>query len=66
MKVRFDATKCSGYGTCAEIAPSFFVIDEFGYASLVGDGTVSEESWDKVREAARRCPEKAITVIENL
>ncbi|MGF6595531.1 ferredoxin [Paraburkholderia sp. GAS448] len=61
MKVFLDATKCAGYGTCAEICPSRFQLDEFGYASVIGNGEVAEGEQEKVLEAARRCPEKAIT-----
>lgn len=62
MKARFDATKCSGYGTCAELCPSLFQLDEFGYASLIGDGSVPAGDEEKAQEAARRCPEKAIVI----
>lgn len=64
MKVRFDATKCSGFGACADVYPSVFRIDEFGYAQVIGDGTVSPDDEAAAREAARRCPERAIVIVE--
>ncbi|HDR8923032.1 ferredoxin [Burkholderia aenigmatica] len=64
MKVRFDATKCSGFGACADIYPSVFRIGEFGYAELIGDGTVAPGDEARAREAARQCPELAIVIVE--
>lgn len=64
MKVCFDATKCSGFGACAEIYPLVFKIDEFGYAEVIGDGTVAPADEATAREAARRCPESAIVIVE--
>lgn len=62
MKVMFDATKCSGYGRCAEICPSVFEIDEFGYAKVLGDGTVPAADEAKATQAVAECPEKAISL----
>lgn len=62
MKVLFDATKCSGYGRCAEVCPSVFEMGEFGYASVLGDGTVPAGDEDKAKQAIAECPEKAISL----
>ena len=62
MKAHVDATKCKGYGTCAEHCPSVFQLDEWGYASVVGDGTVGPEDVEAARAAVADCPEHAITV----
>lgn len=63
MRVNFDATKCSGYGACAEVCPSVFQLDEFGYASLIKpDGSIPDGDEAKAQEAARLCPEKAIVI----
>jgi ferredoxin len=65
MRVRIDATKCSGYGVCAEICPSVFKTDEFGYAQILGDGTVPAGKEESAAEAVEKCPEHALaTVIE--
>jgi len=60
MKAFVDATKCNGYGTCAELAPTLFQLDEWGYASVAGDGEVTDEA--AARKAAADCPECAITL----
>lgn len=62
MKAHVDATKCNGYGTCAEHCPSVFQLDDWGYASIIGDGSVAPEDVDAVSTAVADCPEKAITV----
>ncbi|MEV7005067.1 ferredoxin [Streptosporangium sp. NPDC051022] len=59
MKAFVDATKCNGYGTCAELAPTLIQLDDWGYASVIGDGTVTDEA--TARAAAASCPECAIT-----
>lgn len=62
MKATVDATKCSGYGTCADTCPSVFDIDEWGYAAVVGDGTVPDDDADKAKAAGAGCPEQAISL----
>lgn len=62
MKAFLDSTKCSGYGACADTCPSVFEIDEFGFGTLIGDGTVPAGDEGSAKEAARACPEHAITV----
>lgn len=61
MRVHLDSTKCEGYGTCAERCPSLFQLDEWGYASVIGDGTVKEGDEESALEAVKACPENAIT-----
>jgi ferredoxin len=62
MKVHVDATKCAAYGTCVEHCPSLFELDEWGYAAVKGDGTVTAGDVDAVRIAAADCPEHAIVI----
>lgn len=62
MKARVDATKCSGYGSCAETCPEVFDLDEWGYAAVLGDGTVPEGAAATVRAAEAGCPEQAISI----
>ncbi len=64
MKASVDATKCEAYGVCVDLCPSVFQLDEWGYASLVGDGTVAEGDQAAAREAAAACPEAAISVVD--
>ena len=61
MQLRLDATKCSGYGQCAEHLASVFDLDEWGYAVLKDDGRVPEGEEDAAARAIADCPQRAIT-----
>jgi ferredoxin len=61
MNVFLDPMKCSGYGACADACPSLFVIDEFGFAQLLG-GVVAVGDEDAARNAAANCAENAIGI----
>jgi ferredoxin len=60
MRIRLDRTICDGFGICAKHAPKYFSLDDWGYASLIGDGTVAEEDHDAVMNALMDCPVHAI------
>jgi ferredoxin len=60
-KVRLDRTMCDGFGACARHAPDYFSLDDWGYASLVGNGTVPAADHDAVMRALLDCPVHAIT-----
>jgi ferredoxin len=55
-----DRSLCSGFGSCAELAPRLFQIDGEGIASL-RVGTSDDPS---ALDAAASCPMGAITVSE--
>jgi ferredoxin len=61
MKIRLDRTVCDGFGLCAKHAPGYFSLDDWGYASLIGDGTVPEKDRSPVTRALLDCPVHAIT-----
>jgi ferredoxin len=61
MKIRLDRTVCDGFGLCAKHAPEHFSLDDWGYASLIGDGVVAEKDHDAVMRALLDCPVHAIT-----
>ena len=63
MKIRLDRTVCDGFGVCAKHAPGYFSLDDWGYASLIGDGNVAEQDRDAVMRALLDCPVHAITEI---
>ncbi len=60
MRIRLDRTMCDGFGVCAKHAPEYFSLDDWGYASLVGSGTIPEEDHDAVMRALLDCPVHAI------
>src|SRR5262245_59713262 len=62
---RVNPQLCAGHKVCNEICPEVFALDEFGYAYVeAGMESPPENLWEKVREAARQCPEDAIVVEE--
>jgi ferredoxin len=60
MKVTVDDDGCRGHGTCCTICPEVFVLTDDGYA-VARTPEVPAEFEEAVRNAARRCPERAIT-----
>jgi ferredoxin len=62
MRVQIDMSKCEAYGLCAEHASAVFELDEWGYARLIGDGSVADEQQEQARQAAASCPVRAIQV----
>ena len=56
LRIRLDRTLCDGFGICAKHAPEYFSLDDWGYASLIGDGTVPEEDRSAVMRALLDCP----------
>lgn len=64
MKAVVDSTKCQAYGTCADVCPSVFVLDEWGFAGVQGDGSVPQGDEEAARNAAAGCPEDAISLLD--
>lgn len=63
MKIRLDRTRCDGFGICARHAPRHFSLDDWGYASLEGDGSVPPAEQDGVLRALLDCPVHAIRTV---
>jgi ferredoxin len=60
MRIKLDRTVCDGFGLCAKHAPGYFSLDDWGYASLVGNGEIPTEDHDAVTRALLDCPVHAI------
>ena len=65
MKVKVDSEKCQGHNRCYALAPGLFKVDEYGYATERGDGTVPPGMEEKARLAVENCPEQAIRIEED-
>jgi ferredoxin len=61
MKASVDPDLCQGHARCWDICPEVFDLDDEGLA-FVADPEVPPALEDKARQAARNCPERAITV----
>ena len=59
-----DGGLCVYLDRCYSLAPELFDVDDYGYATELGDGQVPVELEDKARLAAANCPEFAITIEE--
>lgn len=65
MKVHVDSDRCQGHTLCSMIAPDAFELDDVdGHSTATISGDVPADLQDKVREAARSCPEQAIIISE--
>lgn len=63
-RVKVDSEKCQGHNRCYAMAPGMFKVDEYGYATPRGDGTLSEENMELAERAVENCPERAIFIVE--
>src|ERR1700744_3209008 len=61
LRIRLDRTVCDGFGVCAKHAPEYFSLDDWGYASLEGNGEVAEGDRGAVIRALLDCRGPAIT-----
>ena len=61
MQAAVDPTKCEGHARCWDLCPEVFGLDEEGHGIVIVD-VVPVELEAKASEAARNCPERAITL----
>lgn len=62
MRVNVDPDRCQGHTLCAMIAPEAFQLSEVDGTSSAVSEVVAPGQEKAVLEAARSCPEQAITV----
>ena len=65
MKIAVDAAACQGYGLCHDEAPALVELDEFGYAGILGDGTVTDDQHAAAQAAVNICPAHALRLVES-
>jgi ferredoxin len=61
LNVTVNTDKCQAYGACMKTAPDVFKPDAEGKAQVVDPQAAADEI---VLRAARSCPYKAITVVD--
>ncbi|MDX2561347.1 ferredoxin [Streptomyces sp. TX20-6-3] len=61
MRISIDAELCIGAGQCAMTSPDVFTQDDDGFGMVV-TGQDGGTGGPLVREAARACPVRAISV----
>jgi ferredoxin len=64
MRLIVDATKCQGYGKCAEVCPEVFIQDEWGFARVESPEDVPPDLLASALAAREACPERAIRTME--
>jgi ferredoxin len=62
-RLRVDPRKCQAYGTCAQLAPQLFDLDEWGYAQTVTGSLVGEDEHKLADAAVGICPVEAIRLL---
>ena len=65
LRIRVDLDLCQGHSVCMEEAPEVFRVMERGthYPQVqVLTEFPPPDHWDRVREAARYCPNRVITI----
>jgi ferredoxin len=61
VKVTVDADRCQGHSRCHVLVPEVFDVDELGYSVVVTE-QVPESLASRTLQAARNCPERAISI----
>lgn len=63
MKVKIDASLCTGCAACSDMCPEVFAMGDDAIAKVLVD-EVPVEQQDKARDAAGSCPATCIEVTE--
>lgn len=61
MRIRVDATKCSGIGLCEMTAPAIFEIGDNGQSQVI-DPDPPESERAAAEEAVSSCPTGALSI----
>jgi len=60
VRLRIEPEKCQGHARCFALAPELFDVDDYGFSSVKGDGSVPSALEERARLAIANCPEFAI------
>jgi ferredoxin len=64
-RIIHNRVRCQSIGVCEAMAPENFQFNDANEMTVVGDGTVSDEQLDQVREAVAGCPNEALTLLDD-
>ena len=62
MVVRIDQDLCSTCGSCTEICPEIFLMEDENIRVQIGEKPVPRQNEQACREAAETCPMEAIAI----
>lgn len=65
MKVSVDTGRCMGHALCNAMSPNVYTVTDEGYNEM-GEFELPEEFRDTALRGARACPEKVITVADEV
>jgi ferredoxin len=66
LRVAVDRELCQGHNRCKKLAPDLFELDDYGLATVAGDGIVPAGMEEQARLAEANCPEFAVSVTEEV
>ncbi len=64
LRVVVDAARCQSNGACQRAAPGVFEVGDDGVLHVLRERPEESER-KRVRDAARRCPTQAITLLDD-
>jgi ferredoxin len=65
MKVKIDGDLCTGHGRCSAVAEQFYKLDDNGYNADRGKTVDVPAGLEAAaRLGSKKCPERAITIVE--
>ncbi len=64
MRIVVDRDLCEANGACVKTAPDMFVIEDDDRMRLLVERPAAEQM-DKAHAAVRRCPRRALTMVED-
>jgi ferredoxin len=65
MRIVVDRDLCESNAVCVRLAPELFVIDDDDKMRLLVEQPSSADQVEKARDAVRRCPRNALSLVED-
>jgi ferredoxin len=63
--IEFDRGRCEGHGTCEQIAPSIYRLDDEGELDILVNPPLPDDLVQLAKAGARVCPVAALRVVSN-
>jgi ferredoxin len=63
MRIHVDRDLCEANAVCVRTAPDMFRVDDTDKLHVLVE-TLSEEQLEKAKAAVRRCPRRALSLVE--
>lgn len=63
-RIELDRERCEGHGTCEQIAPSIYRLDDEGELEILVDSPLPDDLVHVAEAGARVCPVAALRVVD--